>query len=387
MILLLAFSSIAFPCTWFIYDDYSDGSTDGRQVGGTFVPGGWRPDGGTIVYDLPVVVAGTITMRISNIDEAGVSQHDLLELFSGVDGSFSDHRRDNFLQVKFAGDVYDGYDGRVKLQAGPEWYGDYEIGAWTSEYDWDPNASYDFTVAWGGTTAALDVAGALSTSIDYGYYGELGFQTLRIPNNGSYTRDGLMDDIIIAGVSLCGDEGVGGGDTGIGTDSGTPGDTGGGTDGGSPGDTGDTPGVDTGSGSGADGGGSDAPVVTTFTLQPQEVLAGEAWTLQWVIAGELYGATFCLRPDGANTETCTSLAGDAGHATIPSEGLVTGAYVGQVFANGPGGAAASTPIDVRVAVTPVRRGQTGCGCQAPAPGATMAGLLAVLSCVGVRRRR
>ena len=117
--MLLVLTSLAFPCDWFIYDDYGDGSADGRVYGGTFVSGGWRPDGGTIVYDLPDVVSGYINMRVSNIDESGVAQHDLLEMFSDYDGSFSDTRRDNFLQVKFAGDIYEGYDGRVKLQAGP----------------------------------------------------------------------------------------------------------------------------------------------------------------------------------------------------------------------------------------------------------------------------
>lgn len=146
--MLLALSSLAFPCTGYVYDDYGDGSTDGRQDGGTFVTGGWRPDGGSITYDLPDLASGTVTFRLSNVDERGVSQHDLLELFSSRGGTFSDGTRDNFLQVKFAGDIYDGYDGRVKLQAGPEWYGDAECGSWTAEYDWNPDGSYDFTVSW-----------------------------------------------------------------------------------------------------------------------------------------------------------------------------------------------------------------------------------------------
>ena len=86
---------------------------------------------------------------------ARVAQHDLLELFSSSYGTFSDGTRDNFLQVKFAGDIYDGYDGRVKLQAGPEWYGDAECGGWTSEYDWNPDGSYDFTVSFTGIMLGL----------------------------------------------------------------------------------------------------------------------------------------------------------------------------------------------------------------------------------------
>jgi hypothetical protein len=196
----------AAACDFYIYDDYGDGSADGRVQGGTFVNGGWRPDGGSIVYDLPNFASGTITMRLSNVDERGVSQHDLLELFSGTEGSFSDGRRDNFIQVKFAGDIYDGYDGRVKLQAGPEHYGDVEAGAWTSEFDWNPDGAYDFSVSWGGMSANMGIGGVLSTSADYSYYGYLTMATLRIPNDGSYARDALMDDIVIAGVSLCTDD-------------------------------------------------------------------------------------------------------------------------------------------------------------------------------------
>ncbi|MBM4391340.1 MAG: hypothetical protein FJ090_09470 [Deltaproteobacteria bacterium] len=247
MPLLLA-AALAYPCDFYIYDDYSDGSTDGRRSGGTFVAGGWRPDGGTIVYDLPNFASGRITMRISNVDESGVSQHDLLELFSGADGSFSDSRRDNFVQVKFAGDIYDGYDGRVKLQAGPEFYGDIEVGSWTSEFDWQVDGAYDITVSWGDTSGSLDVGGVMSTSIDYSYYGTLTMATLRVPNDGSYARDGLMDDIVIAGVSLCTDDP--GRDTPI-----TPDDTETEDDAGSS-ETNDTPETDDGGGD-TDGAGTD----------------------------------------------------------------------------------------------------------------------------------
>lgn len=260
--MFLALASVAWSCTWYVYDDFSDGSADGYVEGGTFVPGGWRPDGGFVRYDLPDLVSATITMRLSNVDEASVSQSDLLELFSGTDGSFSDSRRDNFLQVKFAGDIYEGYDGRVKLQAGPELYGDAECGAWTSEFDWDPSGSYDFTVSYTQTSAALDVGGGLlSASIDATPCDDLGpltFRTLRVPNDGNYARDPLMDDIIIAGVGVCGDDATSTPvDTGGGQasgDSGTPdGDSGGTSEagGGGAGDSAAPTGGDTGRGEGA----------------------------------------------------------------------------------------------------------------------------------------
>jgi hypothetical protein len=347
--MLVALVPLALPCDWMIYDDYGDGSTDGVQQGGTFVTGGWRPDGGTITYALDDVTSGQITMRLSNVDESGVSQHDLLELFSGDDGSFSDSRRDDFLQVKFAGDIYDGYDGRVKLQAGPEWYGDVEVGAWTSEYDWDASRSYDFTIAWGGTVASMDIASELSTSIDYGYYGELSFRTLRVPNDGSYTRDGLMDDIVIAGVSLCGSSatssGTGGGDTG----------------GSAPADT-DTPTTGDGGDTGTPSTGTDPaptidpPVIATFDVAPRDVAPGEPWVVEWAVTGDVLSRGVCTRGAGPYP-TCVELDEDTGRMALSTEGLAEGDYRAWLVATGSLGEVSSGEVRLTI-----RAGEAAGGC-------------------------
>ena len=338
---MLLLVPLAWPCTWYLYDDYGDGSADGRQYGGTFVTGGWRPDGGTIVYDLPEpVVSGTITMRVSNVDEAGVSQHDLLEMFSGADGSFSDSRRDNFLQVKFAGDIYEGYDGRVKLQAGPEWYGDVEAGAWTSEYDWNPDGSYDFTISWGGTTAAMDIASTLSTSIDYSYYGELGFTTLRVPNDGTYTRDYLMDDVVIAGVSLCGDPATSESETDTDTDADTDSDTDADTDS-------DTD-ADTDSDTDADTDAEPAQtVVTRFEVDPRSVTVGQSWQVRWEAEGSPTTVQFCVTP-GAPTVRCTDLPVDVDTTRVATDDLGTGPYTAWLALDGPLGPATSGTVELVV---------------------------------------
>jgi hypothetical protein len=343
--MLLAWIGLAAPCTWYIYDDYGDGSADGVVSGGTFVTGGWRPDGGTIAYDIPDVVSGTITMRLSNVDEAGVAQHDLVELFSGENGSFSDGERHDFLQVKFAGDIYDTYDGRVKVQAGPEWYGDVEVGAWTEELDWSPDSAYDLTLSWGGTVASLDIAGQRSTSIDYAYYGELSFRTLRVPNDGSYTRDALLDDMVIAGVSLCGDPATE-------TDTDTDADSDTDTDADSDADT-DT---DTDSDTDVDTDVTEpAPVVTQFEVTPPDVDAGNAWVVEWAITGTVEETRFCFQADASPYETCTALDRASGRAPMDTEGLAPGAYSGWITASGPGGTGVSSALALSV------------GADAPAP--------------------
>lgn len=379
---MLLLAGLAHPCTWYIYDDYADGSADGRAQGGSFVSGGWRPDGGAIVYDLPeAVVSGTITFRLSNVDDAGAAQHDFLELFSGYDGSFSDGNRDNFLQIKFAGDIYDGYDGRVKLQAGPEWYGDVEVGAWTDEFDWDPAQSYDFTVSWGGTVASLGVSNGLSTSIDYGYYGELGFTTLRIPNDGSYTRDALLDDVIIAGVSLCGDPASGGGDGG--GDTGT-GDSGGGDSGGDSGPTEDSGAGEDSGGGGADsgtGGGAEAPVVTEFSVDPDTVVAGERWVASWTVSGVVDEARMCVAAAESSFNSCAELPEASGVKPFGTEGFAPGMYWGWVEAEGPGGSAVSPGRTLWITeAEPVGAG----GCRSVPGGLGPAG--ALLGLLALRRR-
>ena len=385
--MLLAFASLAFPCDWFVYDDYADGSADGSVYGGTFVSGGWRADGGTIVYDLPDVVSGTITMRLSNIDEAGVSQHDLLELFSGDDGSFSDGRRDNFLQVKFAGDIYDGYDGRVKLQVGPEWYGDVEVGAWTGEYDWQAGNAYDFSVSWGGNTASMDIASTLSTSIDYSYYGELSFRTLRVPNDTSYARDGLMDDVVYAGVSLCGVSGSSTAPEDTDTDTDTDADADADTD----------TDTDTDADADADADGdtdtdtdSDvpapvaAPVVASFDVLPREVAQGDDWRVEWTAQGVVDHARFCVAGDG-RFESCTTIDAARGQATMETDGLVEGNYRGRVEVSGAGGT--GTSGELLLTVLPPAEGSAVCGFPAlpgfATIGLTIAGWVATLG----RRRR
>ncbi len=379
---MLLLASIAFPCTWYIYDDYSDGSADGRQYGGSFVAGGWRPDGGTIVYDLPDLVSGTITFRLSNVDEVGVSQHDFLELFSGADGSFSDSRRDNFLQVKFAGDIYDGYDGRVKLQAGPEWYGEVEVGSWTSEFNWDPAQSYDFTVAWGSRSAAISVGGGSSTSIDYSVYGDLTFNTLRVPNDGSYARDGLLDDVIIAGVSLCGEEGTptspddtgqapvdDGGDDDGGTDDGGTDDGGGGdTDEETP-DDGDVP-------------VAAAPEVSLFEVTPSSGTVGDDWVVDWLVEGDATDVDFCFAAEGARFESCSGLRAASGTATFGTTGLEAGDYWAWIDTRGPGGETRSSARPLVLAAVPA---SPAAGC-ASTPGGLLAAVVAVSSCVATRRR-
>jgi hypothetical protein len=382
MLLLLA--SLAFPCTWYVYDDYGDGSTDGIQYGGTFVTGGWRPDGGSIVYDLPELSSATITMRLSNVDERGVSQHDLLEMFSSSGGSFSDGIRDNFLQVKFAGDIYDGYDGRVKLQAGPEWYGTNECGAWTAEFDWDPSGSYDFTISFDSDSAWLDIAGLLSSSIDVAPcqdIGPLSFRTLMVPNDGSYARDPLMDDIIIAGVSVCGEEAVAddGGGSNNGGDSGDGGAGDGGSDGGS----------DSGDGGGSnDGGGSDsgtdtlaAPVFTSLILRPSAVMVGEPWIASWDISGDMDAAKLCFRQSGEESDSCIKLDGPSGETSISTTEFAPGYYAAWGTASGPGGVSVSTTVILEV--TAAASKEKGCATS----GSEGAGGLVLVMVMSLVRRR
>lgn len=357
--MLLFLIPAAFTCDWLIYDDYADGSSDGRTYGGTFVSGGWRPDGGTIVYDLPDVVAGNITMRLSNVDEAGVSQTDLLELFSGDDGSFSDSRRDNFLQVKFAGDIYDGYDGRVKLQAGPEWYGDIEVGAWTAEYNWVAENAYDFSISWGGTTASMDIASTLSSSIDYSHYGELSFRTLRIPNDTTYARDTLMDDIIIAGVSLCGTPGTTmiepdadtdvDADTDADTDTDTDTDTDSDADADADADADSD--ADTGT-PGEDGGDTlTAPTVMSFDVEPRDVTQGQDWHVEWTVGGMADKVEFCLA-GYSGMEHCVPMDLARASRDVTTTDIAAGQYAGTVRVSGPGGEGMSGTLFLTVEAPP-----------------------------------
>ena len=377
--MLIALVTAAHACSYYVYDDYSDGSTDGRQSGGTFVSGGWRPDGGTIVYDLPTLVSGTITFRLTNVDEVGVSQHDLLELFSGPDGSFSDGNRDNFLQVKFAGDIYDGYDGRVKLQVGPEMYGDAECGAWTSEYDWNPDGSYDFSVSWDATSASMDIGGVLSASVDATPCDDIGpltFSSMVLPNNGSYARDALMDDVVIGGVSLCGVEASTETDTDTDSDADTDTDT----------DTDADTDTDTDTDTDADTDAASAPSVPLFTIEPPTAEVGAKWVVAWSAEGDASSARLCFTRDGSALETCTDLPGPSGQSVVATDDFAPGAYQAQVVAAGPGGegASATVALSLDAASATESKGCSSTG-RSRAGALGLAGLL--VATAGLRRPR
>lgn len=121
-------------CEILVDDDLGDGSSTGTVEGGSFVAGGWRPDGASLFYDFPSSNRGYYSVVVHGIDEAGVSEHDLAELFTGPGGSFSDGSVDHFMLLKVAGDIYPGYAGSMKIEIDQEYSSD-EVGSWTGEND------------------------------------------------------------------------------------------------------------------------------------------------------------------------------------------------------------------------------------------------------------
>ncbi len=301
--LVLPVSSLA--CTPVFDDNLSSGSTLGAQYGGSFVAGGWSPQGGTLIYNLATEVSsGRATFQITGLEEHDLSQSDLLEGFTSHDGSFTDGIVDQFLQVKMAGDIYDGYDGRVKLQLGMEYgvSGTGELGGWTGERDWSASETHEFAVEWGEGWSEMFIDGASVVGVDYtpeagGY---IPIRSLRIPNNGSYTNDWLLANVVYGRVTLCSEV------------------------------------VEV------------PPVLDAFSITPAVLTWGESWTVSWSVSGSVDAIFVCGAPVAGGGTLCQPLAGASGTTSLSSLTLAAGDWYAWLQASGPGGTATGSPTVVTV---------------------------------------
>lgn len=319
MILLATSLAFAAPCTTLVNDDLRDGVADGNRWGGYFTGDGWVADGGSIVYDLAAVAAsGRFEIVLRGLEEAGVSQSDLAEMFSSFDGSFTDGRTDQFLQVKFAGDIYDGYDGRIKLQIGMEYgvSGTGELAMWSGENDWSAGDWHTLAVEWGDGWGQMWMDGNLFASVDYSPEngGYIPFVSLRIPNNGSYTYDPLLAGLTFGSAWLCGEIA-------------TP------------------------------------PSVSSWDLSPREIAAGDAVNVQWAVDGTVTSVLACGRPDAGGDTVCSANLGSAsGSTTIPTDGMAVGSWTTWLDVNGGAATGASIPLVIHEAGwTPSSGGNGGDG--------------------------
>lgn len=308
--LLLALAPPLLPmparaCAVQFDDDLSTGTTVADRHGGSFVAGGWRPQGGSLVYDLPMAVpSGRLTFLVSGLEEHDLSQSDLVEAFTSWGGSFSDGLVDQFLQVKMAGDIYEGYGGRVKLQIGMEYgaSGTGELGAWTGERDWNAGDTHEFLVAWGGGWAEMYVDGVSVVGVDYSPEagGVIPYTSVRLPNDGSYANDPLLSDVVYGRVSLCAEE--------------VPA----------------------------------PPVVDAFDIAPLELAQGEAFTVGWSVSGSADSVSICGAPSSGGEAGCIALPGAAGSTGVSSETMAPGGWRAWIAASGPGGSAVSAETEVTV---------------------------------------
>ncbi|MCK6527520.1 hypothetical protein L6R50_08125 [Myxococcota bacterium] len=295
----------AYACTVLFDDDLSSGTTVADRYGGSFVAGGWRPQGGSLVYDLPVpVTAGRLAFVVTGLEEHDLSQSDLAEAFTSWGGSFSDGLVDQFLQVKMAGDIYEGYAGRVKLQIGMEYgaSGTGELGAWSGERDWSAGDTHEFVVVWGGGWAEMSVDGVSAVGVDYSPEagGVIPYTSVRVPNDGSYANDPLLADVVYERVSLCAEE--------------VPA----------------------------------APVVDAFDIAPMELAQGEAFTVGWSVSGPSDSVSICGAPVSGGEAGCIALPGAAGTTDVGSETMAPGGWRAWIAASGPGGSASSPEVEVTV---------------------------------------
>lgn len=288
-------------CTPLVNDDLTDFSTDGAVTSGRFDVGGWVAEGGYILYNLPSPApAGEMEIVVRGLEEAGVGQSDLAEMFSGFDGSFTDSAADQFLQLKFAGDVYDGYDGRIKLQLGMEYglSGTSELAEWSDMRDWSAGDRHTLRATWGDGWSTLSIDGAVAAEVDYTEEagGYIPFQSLRIPNNGSYTYDPLLSQLTFEHVSLCGE-------------------------------------LET----------AEPAAFTSFDIQPRELTQGDVVTVTWSTTGPVDSVVACAASGG--TQTCTgSLGGASGSSSFSSGSMAPGTWSTWMAA----GSTTSSTIDLVV---------------------------------------
>ncbi len=203
-----------------VIDDPLAGATVGVAQGGTldaagFVPGGSDPPG-SIVWGLdPPIRAGCVEVTISGVVTAGVGEHDLVELFTGPDGSFSDGATDHFLLLKIAGDVFPGYEGRLKVEIGRE-YEVLEVGSWADALPWAQADSYTLSIRLDGAgIAEFYRDDVLLASVDYNEIagGNLAFASLRIPNDGEYQVSAPLNGVQYRDVRVFDADPGGGGET------------------------------------------------------------------------------------------------------------------------------------------------------------------------------
>lgn len=253
-------------------EDALAGATVGAQSGGTLDAAGFRAAGsdppGTIVWEIdPPLREGCVEVTISGVTTAGVGEHDLLELFTGPSGAFSDGAMDHFLLYKIAGDVFPEYEGRLKVEMGEE-NSAIEVGTWSANLAWAPADTHTLAVRLDGAgIAELYRDDELLDVVDYSEIGDLSFVSLRIPNDGSYQVSPPLLDVVFSDVRVFVVPGPEGGDTGDGdgTTGASADDTaGGGTAG--PGSTGDgmsgSDGPDGGDGGSTTAAGDDATGAT-----------------------------------------------------------------------------------------------------------------------------
>jgi hypothetical protein len=303
MLLVFLHAALA-SCEVFYDDDLTDGSTDGYDDGGSWSGSGWHPDGGSMVYNFPFPVdRGRFELTLAGLEEAGLSQTDVGEMFSAHDGSFSDGRRLSFLQLKMAGDVYDGYAGRIKMHIGGV-HGEMELAEWSDERDWSPADVHVIAVTWGDGRVYMEHDGSVVADVDYSVYngGYVPFESLRVPNDGRYAYDPVMSELRYLHVRVCGDPG-------------------------------ELP---------------DPPVVDLFDVQPRELAQGAAFTLGWSVRGDWSGLQACGRARTSGELLCTPLSGGAGSLAIGSEVLAVDTWDVWLEATGPGGTTPSAAVELRV---------------------------------------
>lgn len=297
--LLLALQAHA-ECVTLVDDDLTDGGTSGDVWGGSFTGSGWTSDGGSLVYNLPQAVdRGQFVLTVAGLEESGLTQTDIAEMFTAHDASFSDGLTHSFLQLKMAGDAYDGYAGRIKMQIGGE-YGDMELAEWSDERDWSAGDSHTVTVTWGDGYATMAHDGSVVSEVDYSPYnaGFVPFESLRIPNDARYAFDPIMSELRYTHVWLCGEPEVA----------------------------------------------TEAPSITSFDVQPRDVAQYAPFYLSWITGGGVSDLQACGRARTSGAEACTPLSGASGSTAIQSELLAIDTWDIWLEASGPGGEVSSSPI-------------------------------------------
>lgn len=303
MLLVLALPAQA-TCNTLFDDDLTDGASDGDVSGGSFAGDGWWPDGGTMVYNFPTPVdRGSFEITLAGLEEAGLSQNDVAEMFTAHDGSFSDGLSHSFLQLKMAGDVYDGYAGRIKMHIGGE-YGDMELAEWSDERDWNPDDTHTISVSWGEGYVWMEHDGRVVAEVDYTAYngGYVPFETLRIPNDGWYAYDPVADQLRYQHVWLCGEDA-------------------------------EVP---------------DPPTIDAFDVQPRELAFYEPFALSWTVGGELDSLQACGQARSTGAQACAALSGASGSYGVASEVLSVDTWDVWLEASGPGGSTVSGTLAVTI---------------------------------------